>query len=56
MEQLGKRLSDLIGSIDDGKIMNVARLKRERRDLLVSCDSRRKHLIRFEEKHISLVH
>jgi len=55
-EELDARLIKLIGSIDDGKITNVTRLKRERQDLLVSCESGRKHLIRFEERHISLVH
>lgn len=68
--ELDVRLIKLIGSIDDGKITNVTRLNKERQDLLVSCDSEgyylfdqtfskslsRKHLIRFEEKHISLLH
>lgn len=50
------RLIELIGSIDDSRITDVTRLKKERQDLLVSCESGRKHLIRFEEKHICLVH
>ena len=68
--ELNARLIELIGSIDDGKITNVTRLKKERQDLLVSCDSKgyylfdqtfskslsRKHLIRFEEKYIFLLH
>ena len=56
MEQPDDRFIELIASIDDGKITNITRLKKERRDLLVSCNSGRKHLIRFEERHISLIH
>ena len=50
------RLIELIGSIDASRITNVTHLKKERQDLLVSCESGRKHLIRFEKKHISLIH
>lgn len=56
MKELDPRLMELIGSIDDSKIADVEQLKRERQDLLISCESGQKHLIRFEERHISLVH
>ena len=49
------RLIELIGSIDDSRITDITLMKKERQDLLVSCESGWKHLIRFEEKHISLI-
>ena len=49
------KLRDLVRSVDDSDVVSVHRLKPERMDLVVACASGRKHLLRFEAQHVSLL-
>ncbi|MDE3000541.1 MAG: aminoglycoside phosphotransferase family protein [Gemmatimonadota bacterium] len=52
---LSPRLQDLIKSIDNSPVVSVARVKDERDDLLVTCKSGRRHLLRIEDGPIPLL-
>jgi aminoglycoside phosphotransferase (APT) family kinase protein len=53
--QLHDQLRDLVRSVEVSDIASIDRLKPERRDLLVTCASGCKHLLRLEDHAVSLL-